>query len=456
MPYTEASGLWYHGRWDIGSGFPDPAWAGSDWVVSVGGVLNNVSYQPGDWLVYEGHGVWDKVDNTELPYVLYKGLWDASTQAFPPAQPTTIFTELRQGHYYRINVAGTIAGVHYKVGDLMVYEGNSTWYKLEKPFAVVAGDGIRIDIDPTTETHTVVNIANIYKNVQPLNINEIMRGDGVIISDPNPTADQPATSAITLYDTLNLQGGTDISITTERSGDSIKDDIIRITNKRPRQFCWGRFGITNQEGSVGPQPTLEADQANDIANFVGGTGIIITSDADSDTMIFNNSNIQHPIWVYNNIFELGNGMGGSQGLQIDFNFNPWVAQYNAYLTAQSAGISKITYNYPASEFVLAVSASEATNSNWFSHYYYISHSDANYGAGDYEHEAFQVRPNFGDPLRFQIRTVRYFRTDSGSGSYGGAGMAVGALVMVLFGHSSVLQRGDSVNCAVQSAPTITL
>ena len=123
----EGTGLVYQGRWDASTGYPATPLRGQYWVISAVGILNGVCYQAGDWLVYSGNGIWDKIDNTELPYLLYRGQWDASTGQAPPSQPVTYYWEnLRQGHYWVIHVAGIIANTHYEVGDWIVWNG-SAW-----------------------------------------------------------------------------------------------------------------------------------------------------------------------------------------------------------------------------------------------------------------------------------------------------------------------------------------
>ena len=54
--------------------------------------------------------------------VNYKGTWDASTGVYP--------TGPVKGDYYIVNVAGTISGTYYGVGDWMVYDG-TVWDKID-------------------------------------------------------------------------------------------------------------------------------------------------------------------------------------------------------------------------------------------------------------------------------------------------------------------------------------
>jgi hypothetical protein len=122
----EGAGAIYQSRWDASTGYPsNPApLRGMYWVINNPGIINGVVYQINDWLVYHGSGIWDKLDNTELPYLLYRGTWSAASGSAPPTLPVTYFWEnVRQGHYWIISVAGTIAGKAYDVGDWIVWTG---------------------------------------------------------------------------------------------------------------------------------------------------------------------------------------------------------------------------------------------------------------------------------------------------------------------------------------------
>jgi hypothetical protein len=122
----EGAGLIYQARWDASVGYPQNPLRGQFWVISVAGILNGVCYQVGDWLVYNGTGIWDKVDNTELPYLLCRGDWDASTGQAPPAHPVQYYWEnLRQGHYWIITTRGTIADIDFTPGDWIVWTGTA-------------------------------------------------------------------------------------------------------------------------------------------------------------------------------------------------------------------------------------------------------------------------------------------------------------------------------------------
>jgi len=260
---TETFGLWYQGRWDVSQGFPPAPVPGSFWVVSVGGVLNNISYQPQDWMVYQGEGVWDKVDNTELPYVLYKGTWDPTAGAFPPTQPTTIFTELRQGHYWKMSHSGTLGGVHFASGDYLIYEGAGAWGKwIGGRGGVHAGAGIRVDQDPTTEDYTVVNIT---ENVHSIS---------VVNTDPvSGVGAQVPVVMHQLQDTLNLEGNAGIALTTDPA-----TNTVHIRNA-------GALLAFSQIASPG-QPVINADSASDTLTLVNGGNMSITLNDAADTVTF--------------------------------------------------------------------------------------------------------------------------------------------------------------------------
>jgi hypothetical protein len=127
----EATGLVFRGRWDAAAGYPSSPIPGSYWVVSGNGIINGTCYQVGDWMVFSGDEQWDKIDNTELPYLLYRGDWDASTGQAPPPQPIQYYWQnIRQGHYWVISTAGVIAGVWFDVDDWIVWNGTK-WQKVD-------------------------------------------------------------------------------------------------------------------------------------------------------------------------------------------------------------------------------------------------------------------------------------------------------------------------------------
>jgi hypothetical protein len=272
LPYSHVAGLVYAGRWNIknpdgtyagAAGYPNNAVTpGSYYVIAVGGVLNNVAYQTGDWLVYEGTGLWDKIDNTELPYVLYKGLWDASSGVYPPATPTTIFTELRQGHYWKISLQGTMGGVHFNVGDYLIYEGNSTWGRIVGTRrAISAGPGIGLATDPATETITVTNTT---QNVH-----------SIAVSNSTPAyASQGQINMNALQDTLVVNGGTGVAVITDPV-----NKTMTITNL-------GTLLAYKTIASPGKTPII-AKGTEDVLNIAVGSYLTIALDNATNTVTLN-------------------------------------------------------------------------------------------------------------------------------------------------------------------------
>lgn len=270
LPYSKVAGLVYAGRWNIknpdgsyagSSGFPNNGLIpGSYYVIAVGGVLNNVAYQAGDWLVYEGVGIWDKLDNTELPYMLYKGLWDASTGAYPPEQPKTIFTELRQGHYWRISVEGTLNDIHFNVNDYLIYEGGSSWGKIiGTRRSIAAGSGIQVNNNPYTEEATIINTT---KNVHSISVvNTPSTGLGA----QNPIA------MTLLQDGFTLAGDIGIAITTDPQSKTVSFKSIGAQTSFTKVAVQG-------------QATLVSDSPEDTLTLVAGGQLTITTDPLTDSI----------------------------------------------------------------------------------------------------------------------------------------------------------------------------
>lgn len=76
-----------------------------------------------------------QLPDTVLGALYYHGTWDASTGAYP--------AEVQKGDYYIANVAGTIEGTEYEVGDWLVFDGTG-WSKVNNSDKL---SGIVIDGD---------------------------------------------------------------------------------------------------------------------------------------------------------------------------------------------------------------------------------------------------------------------------------------------------------------------
>lgn len=86
-----------------------------------------------------------KVPTTQLPLSVmsFKGLWDASTEAFP--------TDPVADDYYVVAVAGTIGLVSLEVGDSMVFNGTD-WILVRRVAATAA------DVALTSDEFTALNV----------------------------------------------------------------------------------------------------------------------------------------------------------------------------------------------------------------------------------------------------------------------------------------------------------
>lgn len=128
------------GTYDCSTGVYPVEASGDYYEVTVGGTIVDpvsgvsTTYNIGDWMVFGGV-------IQPIPYPLQQilpflhmppamtGVWDASTGVFP-AGPALFDT-------YLITVTGTIDGVVYTAGDLMVYTGSTPWVDI--PGALVFG-----------------------------------------------------------------------------------------------------------------------------------------------------------------------------------------------------------------------------------------------------------------------------------------------------------------------------
>ncbi len=119
----------------------DPS-AGDLYVISVAGTISGTTYAVGDLIVYDG----DEWITIELSLSIsgtltYKGVWDASTEAYPESASA--------GDYYIINVAGTIEGTAYVVGDIITYDTDGNWAQTELGVEVVQDIDDLGDVDTT-------------------------------------------------------------------------------------------------------------------------------------------------------------------------------------------------------------------------------------------------------------------------------------------------------------------
>ncbi len=121
----------------------DPS-AGDLYVISVAGTIDGTTYAVGDLIVYDGDE-WIKIalslDINISGTLTYKGVWDASTEAYPE-DPSI-------GDYYIINVAGTIEGTAYVVGDIITYDTGGNWAQTELGVEVVQDIDDLGDVDTT-------------------------------------------------------------------------------------------------------------------------------------------------------------------------------------------------------------------------------------------------------------------------------------------------------------------
>jgi microcystin-dependent protein len=101
--------------------------------------------------------------------MVYKGTWDCSV-GYYPSNPVT-------GYVYICNVAGTISGTHYLVGDWLVYNGTS-WDKISSASAsfvpitrMINGYALSGDITLTKSDIGLANVQNL-DQTNPSNITQ--------------------------------------------------------------------------------------------------------------------------------------------------------------------------------------------------------------------------------------------------------------------------------------------
>lgn len=125
---------------------------------------------------------------------------------------------------------------------------------------LVAGTGITLTTDDTTDSITISGNAtqNTFQTI-------VVSGEDDIVAD-------------TTTDTLTLVAGTNISITTDNTTDSITIATTGITGSNTGDQN------TFQTISVAGQPDVVADTSNDTLTLVAGPGVILNTDASTDSI----------------------------------------------------------------------------------------------------------------------------------------------------------------------------
>lgn len=181
----------------------------------------------------------------ELPEVV------TSDQLFDddlPADPDVIWssdkisTEISNVHTFKtLSVSGQ--------SDVVADVQNDT-------LTLVAGTGVAITTNATTDTITITNTApnttqNLFETIA-------VSGQSNVVAD-------------SATDTLTLVAGSGIAITTNATTDTI---------------TFANTGLSFLNFAVSGQSTVVADTTNDTLTFVAGTGMTITTNATTDTITF--------------------------------------------------------------------------------------------------------------------------------------------------------------------------
>ena len=122
---------------------------------------------------------------------------------------------------------------------------------------LVAGTGIGITTDASADSITIANTTNLFSTIA-------VSGQSNVVAD--------ATS-----DTLTFVAGSGITLTTDASADS-----VTITNSATGANAFGNILVSGQS-------TVAADSTNDNLTLVAGSNMTITTNASNDTITFASS-----------------------------------------------------------------------------------------------------------------------------------------------------------------------
>jgi len=113
IPASLVGGMAYQGSFaPSGGSYPSPPTltAGNYWIASDSGTVLGVAYVSGDWAVYNGGAVWNKIDNNNV--ASYLSTWGGSSMI------ATVGT-ITSGKWESASLGGKIASSYGGVGDLV-------------------------------------------------------------------------------------------------------------------------------------------------------------------------------------------------------------------------------------------------------------------------------------------------------------------------------------------------
>lgn len=140
---------------------------------------------------------------------------------------------------------------------------------------LVAGTGIGITTDASADSITIANTTNLFSTIA-------VSGQSNVVAD--------ATS-----DTLTFVAGSGITLTTDASADS-----VTITNSATGANAFGNILVSGQS-------TVAADSTNDNLTLVAGSNMTITTNASNDTITFASSGGGSSQNLFSNIAVSGQG-----------------------------------------------------------------------------------------------------------------------------------------------------
>ena len=140
---------------------------------------------------------------------------------------------------------------------------------------LVAGTGIGLTTDASADSITIANTTNLFSTIA-------VSGHSNVVAD--------ATS-----DTLTFVAGSGITLTTDASADS-----VTITNSATGANAFGNILVSGQS-------TVAADSTNDNLTLVAGSNMTITTNASNDTITFASSGGGGSQNVFSNIAVSGQG-----------------------------------------------------------------------------------------------------------------------------------------------------
>lgn len=372
----------------------------------IGNTITSLRGNPNGLASLDGTG---KVPTSQLPIsgsLIYKGTWDASGGVYP--------TPSEANDYWITNVAGTISGTLYNVGDMMIWDG-SIWKRVPGGAAILGtgtaifyvskdgdddNDGLSLNYPFLTIQAAVTEAASIGTSGTPALVRVIDAGiydENVVVSNGSYvnlelggctltsstgiTLDIAGTSVVTGNNIRTTSSSTsDYAIQIEATG-SLRLFVANVTSSATNSYAINNISNINPSiiancGNIGSyQQTLGNSNYSayieastfDIINGIAGR-LYITADCITTTLLTNGAemhlsaaSVRGHIYVYSGTLYVDEARNASFMTMYGGNFYGTIGQFNQLLTSGAGYTGTIVLNFDYCTQFIVVNGSGAAN-----------------------------------------------------------------------------------------------